>query len=41
LLTGKVKSLALVERPDVPRNSRNATGDNIETDAAMAVLVFK
>ncbi|MCU1274799.1 MAG: hypothetical protein JWO48_2230 [Bryobacterales bacterium] len=41
LLAGKVKSLALVQRPDVPRHSRNATGDNIETDAAMAVLVFK
>jgi hypothetical protein len=41
LLGGKVKSLALVERSDVPRHSRNATGDDIETDAAMAVLVFK
>jgi hypothetical protein len=40
LFTGKVKSLALVGRPDVPRHSRNATGDDIETDAAMAVLVF-
>lgn len=41
LLAGKVKSLALVERPDVPRHSRNATGDDIETDASMAVLIFK
>jgi hypothetical protein len=40
LLTDQVKSLALVERPNVPRHSRNATGDDIETDAAMAVLVF-
>ncbi|PYT31229.1 MAG: hypothetical protein DMG57_05740 [Acidobacteria bacterium] len=40
LLTGMVKSLALVQRPEVPTHSRNATGDDLETDAAMAVLVF-
>jgi len=40
LLTGKVKSLELVQRDGVPRYSRNATGDDIETDAAMAVLIF-
>ena len=41
LFTGRVQSLALVERPKVPRTSRNATGDAIETDGRMAVLVLK
>jgi len=40
LLTGQVKSLALVERPAVPNHARNATGDEIETDGQMAVVVF-
>ncbi|MCZ2077338.1 MAG: LssY C-terminal domain-containing protein [Bryobacteraceae bacterium] len=40
LFTGKVRSLALVQRPDVPRETKNATGDTVVTDAAMAVLVF-
>ena len=41
LFTGKVQSLALVERAAVPKKSRNATGDAIETDGRMAVLVLK
>ncbi len=41
LLTGKVKSLALVDRPNVPQHSQNATGDNLDTDGKMAVLIFK
>ena len=41
LFAGRVQSLALVERPKVPRTSRNATGDAIETDGRMAVLVLK
>ena len=41
LFAGHVQSLALVERPKVPRTSRNATGDAIETDGRMAVLVLK
>ncbi|HYP08907.1 MAG TPA: LssY C-terminal domain-containing protein [Bryobacteraceae bacterium] len=41
LFTGGVRSLALVERPDAPRKSRNATGDSIETDGRMAVLVLQ
>lgn len=41
LFTGKVQSLALVERVAVPKKSRNATGDAIETDGRMAVLVLK
>ena len=40
LLSGKVKSLALVDRPDVPRESSNATGDKLVTDGQMAVLIF-
>jgi hypothetical protein len=41
LFTGKVQSLALVDRPSVPQKSRNATGDAIETDGRMAVIVLK
>jgi hypothetical protein len=41
LFTGLVESLALVERPDVPKKSRNATGDAIRTDGRMAVVVLK
>ncbi|MFN7996514.1 MAG: LssY C-terminal domain-containing protein [Bryobacteraceae bacterium] len=41
LLTGKVQSLALVDRPNVPQHGQNATGDNLETDAKMAVLILK
>jgi hypothetical protein len=41
LFTGRVESLALVERPAVPQHGQNATGDNIETDGKIAVLVLK
>jgi hypothetical protein len=41
LFTGSVKSLALVERPAVPTSSRNATGDALETDGRMAVVLLK
>lgn len=40
LFTGRVRSLALVERPKVPRRTSNATGDEMITDGRMAVLVF-
>jgi LssY C-terminus len=40
LFTGRVRSVALVERPAVPQNGQNATGDNITTDGKMAVLVL-
>jgi hypothetical protein len=40
LLTAKVKSLALVDRPEVPKESANATGDKLITDGQMAVLIF-
>jgi hypothetical protein len=41
IFTGMVKGLALVDRPQVPTSSRNATGDALETDAAIAVLLLK
>ena len=41
LFTGKVRSVALVDRPKVPQNGQNATGDNLTTDAKMAVLVLQ
>jgi hypothetical protein len=41
IFTGKVGSIALVERPKVPQHSRNATGDDIDTDGRMAVLLLK
>ncbi len=40
LFTGKVVGLALVERPDVPTNAKNGTGDDLLTDGRMAVLEF-
>jgi LssY-like putative type I secretion system component LssY len=39
--TNLVKEYALVDRPDAPRESMNATGDRMETDGKIAVLVFK
>jgi LssY-like putative type I secretion system component LssY len=39
--TNLVKEYALVDRPDAPRDSMNATGDKMETDGKVAVLVFK
>lgn len=41
LFTGMVRSLALVDRPDIPRNASNATGDSLRTDGSMAVLLFQ
>ena len=41
LLTEKVKAIALVDRPKVPTSTGNATGDKIETDGKMAVLVLR
>lgn len=40
LLTGQVKSMALIPRPAVPKESSNATGDKLQTDTSMAVVVF-
>jgi hypothetical protein len=41
LFAGKVKSLALVPRPKIPQHSKNATGDNLDTDGAMAVMLLQ
>ncbi len=41
MLTGLVKSLALVDRPEVPQDGQNATGDKLITDGRMAVLILK
>jgi len=40
LFTGRVKGLELVDRPQVPRETQNATGDRIETDGRIAVLLL-
>jgi len=31
----------MVDRPNVPKHGQNATGDNLDTDAGMAVLILK
>jgi hypothetical protein len=40
VFSGHVKALSLVERPKAPQHSQNATGDKLETDGRMAVLVL-
>jgi hypothetical protein len=40
LFAGHVEAFDLVERPAVPRQGRNATGDNLETDGRIAVLLL-
>jgi len=40
LFTGLVKGLSLVDRPAVPANFSNATGDALVTDGKMAILSF-
>jgi hypothetical protein len=41
MFADKVQAVALVERPKVPTSGENATGDKIETDGKMAVLVLR
>ena len=41
LFTGKVQSVALVDRPHVPTNGQNATGDKLETDGKIVVLLLR
>ncbi len=38
---GSVRALSLVERPAAPQHSQNATGDKLETDGRMAVLLLE
>lgn len=40
LFTGKARTHALIDRPSAPRDSHNATGDALETDGRVAVMVF-
>jgi hypothetical protein len=40
LFTGKVQSVELIDRPAVPKNSQNATGDALNTDGRIAVLIL-
>jgi hypothetical protein len=40
LLTGLVRGLSLVERPGLPQDMSNATGDALKTDSGMAVVGF-
>ncbi len=39
--SGLVESIALVDRPQVPQRSQNATGDALETDGAIAVILLQ
>ncbi len=41
LLSGKVLSMAMIDRPNVPQHGRNATGDDLNTDGKMAVLILQ
>jgi hypothetical protein len=41
LFTQAVKALALVDRPNIPQNITNATGDNLITDGKIAVMQLK
>ncbi len=41
LFTGVVRSVALVGRPDIPQDATNATGDSLNTDGGMAVLLLQ
>lgn len=41
IFTRQVQSIALVDRPRVPTHGQNATGDALDTDGAMAVMLLK
>jgi hypothetical protein len=41
LFTQAVKALALVDRPNIPQNITNATGDKLITDGKIAVMELK
>jgi hypothetical protein len=40
VFTGRVQGLSLLQRPQVPQHGRNATGDSVETDARIAVVLL-
>jgi hypothetical protein len=41
LFTGYVRGVQMVARPRVPLHTQNATGDNLDTDGKIAVLLLK
>jgi hypothetical protein len=41
LFTGRVQAVALIDRPSIPKDISNATGDHLKTDDKMAVLELK
>jgi hypothetical protein len=40
ILTGRVEAIELVDRPNVPQHGQNATGDSLDTDGRVAVLML-
>ena len=38
---GRVRGLALIDRPGVPKETRNATGDAVKTDGRMVILLLQ
>ena len=40
VFTGHVTSVEMIERNNIPKNAQNATGDNLETDGKIAVLLL-
>ena len=41
IFAGHVTGVELVERPQAPQHGQNATGDNLDTDGKVAVLLLK
>jgi len=41
IFAGHVKGLELIDRSNVPQHGQNATGDNLDTDGKLAVLLLK
>jgi hypothetical protein len=41
VFTGRVQAMQLFDRPNVPKKAENATGDALETDGKVAVLVLQ
>jgi hypothetical protein len=41
IFSGNVQGIELIDRPNVPQHAQNATGDNLDTDGKIAVLLLK
>ena len=39
--TSLAELVAMIDRPDIPRESTNATGDRIVTDGKIAVVLIR